>query len=126
MAEKIYGVFEITWEAGKKRTDELAIQKAWQALRDDGIKNLGFATFKFTTDKSKAQAMCHKFRELNTPKNSTSRGIQLGLWHNCYLVHECMVEGRTGYWKLSKKDYEAATQHKLYRRLKAEKDAKAC
>ena len=125
MAEKIYGVFEISWKAGKKRVDELAMQKAWQALRDDGIKNLGFTTFRFTTDKFEAEEMCRKIRELNTPKNSTSRGVQLGLWHNCYLVHECTVEGRMGYWKLSKKDYEAATQHELYRSLKAEKDAKA-
>lgn len=125
MAEKIYGVFEFSWEAGKKRGDELAKQKAWQALRDDSIENLGFTTFKFTTDKFEAQEMCRKIREWNSPKRSTSRGVQLGLWHHGVLVHECTVEGRTGYWKLSNKDYEAATQHELYRRLKAEKDAKA-
>lgn len=125
MAEKIYGIFEFSWQGRNGRAPELAKQKVWQALRDDSIHNLGFTTFKFTTDKFEAQQMACKIREWNSPRNSTSRGVQLGLWHHGVLVHECTVEGSMGYWKLSNKDYEAATQHELYRRLKAEKDAEA-
>lgn len=122
--EKFYGVFEISWPAGKKRADELAKQKVWAALRDDGIDKLGFTTFKIFTDKDEAQRQASKIREWKKPKNSTSRLTQLGLWHDAVIVHECTVEGRFGYWKLSKKDHDEAVKHELYQQIKQEKETK--
>lgn len=122
MAEKVYGVFEYSWEASKTRSDRLAEKKAWQALRDDGVEDIGFTTDKFTTDKFKAQEMASEIREWNSMKRSTSRVVQLGPYRRAVIVHECTVEGRTAYWKLSSKEYEAATQHPLYIRLKAENE----
>lgn len=121
MAEKIYGVFEFSYQDKRNRADALAKQKVWQALRDDGIDNVGFTTYEFASDKLTAQKIAEKNREWNKPSRSTSRCVQLGLSRRAVVVHECTVEDRTGYWKLSKKDYEAACQHELYLRMKAER-----
>ena len=120
MSNKLYGVFEIGWPSCQNRETKLAQEKTKQALKIDGVDDCGFWTRTFVEDKSTAQAIACDIRRRNSPKNTTSRAIKMGQWHNAVIVHEVIPDfgTRRAYWKLSERELEQARNSEMYKKMK--------
>ena len=120
MNEKIYGVFEISYQRSEGFSSTKHKSLVNQALYLNGVDKIAHLTTRDTYDNKEDalnRAADLRFRNRDE-RHSTCRLTALGLWSSRFVVHEVKMVNNEGVWVMSKNEIAKLEQDPLYTQYK--------